>query len=371
MVLVKHRPALTLLFLILLTVVANTSDADEVRQYTFAWPYADESEMAPRGGTTRGPELTLDSNFSQQWQALTEPGIPLLERDRRAILAMQGGYRASFDFIETHGFTPDYEPPQPYQSWGTEYVYVIADEPRYISLQHILVMVVAMPDGTSSEPHVVKHWRQDWRHEDRDLYEYQGHNTWAARKLSRQQVRGTWSQAVFQVDDSPRYESYGKWSHAQGVSSWISAETWRPLPRREFSVRDDYQVLVGTNRHTITPTGWVHEEANKKTISSDVGVATSTLAVEAGLNRYERIIDFDFSPGRDYWLKTQTYWQSVHQAWQDIFARASRLTIEPDAEGQSMISRMFEEALASENKNANIIASEVRETLSTFLREDS
>ena len=26
-----------------------------------------------------------------------------------------------------------------------------------------------------------------------------------------------------------------------------------PLPRREFSVRDDYDLLVGVNRHTITP----------------------------------------------------------------------------------------------------------------------
>jgi hypothetical protein len=73
------------------------------------------------------------------------------------------------------------------------------------------------------------------------------------------------------VDDSPRYAARGRWQHAAGVSTWISDETWRPLPRREFSVRKDYDVLVGTNRHTITPTGWVQEENNVK-LALDVQV---------------------------------------------------------------------------------------------------
>ena len=50
--------------------------------------------------------------------------------------------------------------------------------------------------------------------------------------------------------------------HGGGVSTWISDETWRPLPRREFSVRKDYDVLVGTNRHTITAQGWVQENGD-------------------------------------------------------------------------------------------------------------
>ena len=40
----------------------------------------------------------------------------------------------------------------------------------------------------------------------------------------------------------------------------------RPLPRRESSVRDDYDVLIGHNRHTIVPSGWVHEEENYKVV---------------------------------------------------------------------------------------------------------
>ena len=69
---------------------------------------------------------------------------------------------------------------------------------------------------------------------------------------------------MYQVDESPRYAGLGSWEHTASFSSWRSAHTWRPLPRREWSVRDDYQVLVGTNRHTIIPTGWVQEENNLK-----------------------------------------------------------------------------------------------------------
>ncbi len=79
--------------------------------------------MAPRGGTTEGPPVTLDPEVSAEWLAVREPGLSAQERDRRAILAMAGAYRTSFDFIETVGFVEGYTPPRPYQSWGTEYVY--------------------------------------------------------------------------------------------------------------------------------------------------------------------------------------------------------------------------------------------------------
>src|SRR5690606_37215540 len=109
-------------------------------------------EMQPRGGTTQGADVTLAPSPSAAWQALQEDGLSAKERDRRAILAMTGPYRTSFDFIETIGFTPSYEPPPPYQSWATEYVYVIADEPEFISLQHILVMQFEQQDEGPEGP---------------------------------------------------------------------------------------------------------------------------------------------------------------------------------------------------------------------------
>lgn len=36
-------------------------DADERRQFTFAWPFTAADEMRPRGGTSRGPAVELSA----------------------------------------------------------------------------------------------------------------------------------------------------------------------------------------------------------------------------------------------------------------------------------------------------------------------
>jgi hypothetical protein len=348
-------------------------DSLSPRQYTYAWPFTDADDMRPRGGTTKGPDVTLDKEPGEAWNGLQEPGISTVERDRRAILAMAGPYRTTFDFVETVGFVPGHAPTRPYQSWGTEYVYVVTDEPEFISLQHVIVMFFESPDGSVSEPSVVKHWRQDWRYEDRDLHVYAGHNTWERKRLSRREAEGSWSQAVFQVDDSPRYEAVGRWRHDGNYSSWQSDNTWRPLPRREFSVRDDYHVLSGTNRHTITPTGWVQEEDNLKLVLDEDGrpaEETAYLAREAGLNRYERIIGHDFSAGDEYWRRTAPFWADVRAAWDEVFERRDRFTVKAKVDGERLFERMFEYAgkLEDENYDSRSGRAFIDETLELFVK---
>lgn len=312
------------LLLAVLAAAAAAASA-ETRQFTFSWPFEPDSAMQPRGGTTRGTPVTLADAPTPEWQALRAPGLSKFERDRSAILAMAGGYRTSFDFIETVGFTPDYSPPRPYQSWDTEYVYVIEDSGELIRLQHILVMFVQDREGNVQGPFVQKHWRQDWRYEDTDLHVYVGHDRWQRRTLEPEAVEGRWTQAVFQVDDSPRYEAVGEWVHGDNYSAWTSEHTWRPLPRRETSVRDDYHVLAGTNRHTITPSGWVQEEDALKQVLGTGG--NTYLARELGLNRYERIVDFDFSAGARYWERTAPFWQDVRNEWERIYATRDEFSL--------------------------------------------
>ncbi len=74
---------------------------------------------------------------------------------------MAGSYRVSFDFIETTGLGENYQPPRPYFSWATERVSVLANEPKFISLQHTLVMEFVGKDGKVQGPFTMKHWRQD------------------------------------------------------------------------------------------------------------------------------------------------------------------------------------------------------------------
>jgi hypothetical protein len=315
-------------------------------QFTFAWPLG-EGALKPRGATTRGTPVTLDTAPAEAWRRLREPGLAERERDRRAILAMAGPYRVTFDFLETVRFDLALKPDAPYQSWGTEYVFVSEDRPDFIALQHILVMRVQLEGGKVSEPIVVRHWRQEWRYQPESLLVYEGANTWTRRPVPADARRGAWSQSVLQVDDSPRYAARGRWQHGDSFSTWISDETWRPLPRREFSVRKDYQVLVGTNRHTITQNGWVQEENNLKLAIDGPGkprAALPYLAREYGFARYERIRDYDFGPGQQYFARTEPFWAEVRAAWRELERRDGRFTLRAPVDEGQLFQKFFDYA---------------------------
>jgi hypothetical protein len=314
-------------------------------RYTFSWPL-DGDSLKPRGGSTKGAPIKLDQSESNEWKALQEKGISDLERDRRAILAMAGTYRVTFDFLEVVSYVPQEKPLAPYQSWGTEKVYVDIDEGKFISLVHVLEMRVVQKDGSISEPMVTKHWRQDWRHEPTEFAEYRGRDQWQVRKLGAA-GKGAWSQVVYQVDESPRYASIGKWEHSPSFSTWISADTWRPLPRREWSVRNDYQVLVGTNRHTIGPTGWIQEENNLKAVVTDArGLDASKpfLGREYGVARYERIRDADFAQADQYYERTKDFWRDVRGAWADAFKLNGQVTLRGPVDKLGLFMPLFERA---------------------------
>src|SRR5690606_39448320 len=71
----------------------------------------------------------------------------------------------SSDVCSSDLFDPALKPDAPYQSWGTEYVFVSEDRGDFIALQHVLVMRMQDRDGRISEPLVTRHWRQEWRYE--------------------------------------------------------------------------------------------------------------------------------------------------------------------------------------------------------------
>lgn len=344
-------------------------------RYTFSWSLEKTcgKDFAPRGGTSTGAPLTLDPDPHPGWLALREPGLSKHERDRRAILAMAGPYRTSFEFLETVGYTPDFERARPYQSWGTEYIYVVEERDDFIQLQHIMVMFVATDGGEIMGPIVQKHWRQDWHYEKPELLVYAGNEVWEHAKVDPADAEGSWAQAVYQVDDSPRYEAHGRWEHYPDFSTWISDTTWRPLPRRESTVRDDYDVLEGTNRHTIVYNGWVHEEENYKVVLDANGERSAErpyLAKELGVNRYERIKDFDWSAGDAYWTQTAPFWADVRQVWQEYFDAQPSLNIVEEANGVPLFAALFEQAetLTAEGAYDSAAAREaVREILDGYI----
>ncbi|NNC88041.1 MAG: hypothetical protein HKN82_06215 [Akkermansiaceae bacterium] len=344
--------------------------AGAVRSMTFGWPFLDPEKMKVRGGTTAGAEVTLATEPAEAWTRLQETDLSPMEKDRRAILAMAGSYRVSFQFIETMGFTEGYHPSRPYFSWGTEEVRVLEDKERFISLQHTLVMYFKDKDGNESEPMVMKHWRQDWRYEDADLHTYRGNNRWRRAMLPRRTVEGRWTQTVYQVDDSPRYEALGTWKHTHGMSTWASVLSWRPLPRREFSVRDDYNVLECAHTITITPDGWVHTQNNRK-LSVHAGMETSCLAREFGINRYERITAPDLTaPADEYYASTGAYWGHVRETWANIYRKYEQFQLRSSYDDRKLYEHHFGYAaeLMQGGKKPKIPPRKhARETINAFL----
>lgn len=337
--------------------------------YVFGWGELPMSVARPRGGTTRGTPVTL------------APGRPLplpeiaaaadaFTRDRAAIRALAGDYRVSFHFMESLGLAADYKPVRPYHSWATEHVRIIEDTGRFISLQHTLVMFFRNPDGTNSEPMLTKHWRQDWTYEDTDLHTFRGASTWARRRPAAGEASGAWSQAVFQVDDSPRYEALGRWEHRGNASVWTSERAWRPLPRREHTVRTDYDVMEGVHRIILTSTGWLHEQNNWKRVAGEGSAGARFVAAEIGLDRYERMTAPGLEVADEYWRKTSGYWAAVRRAWADTFARHERFTLRRDVGGRQLFELHFDfaEKLASgEPASAAAAEQHARATIDSFL----
>jgi hypothetical protein len=323
-------------------------------RYTFSWPL-DGAGVKPRGGTTKGAAVTLDRTPSPAWKALQEKELGSYEQDRRAILAMAGTYRVTFDFLEVAAFPAQDKPNAPYQSWGTEKIYVDDDDGKSISLVHILEMRVIQQDGAISEPMVTKHWRQDWRYEPTHVVEYKGRERWQRRKLDTAEAKCAWLQTVYQVDESPRYASIGRWQHSPSFSTWLSGETWRPLPRREWSVREDYQVLVGTNRHTIDAYGWMQEENNLKTVLTDtreIDAARPHVAREYGVARYERTRDADFAAADHYYSRTKEFWDQVRDRWNDVFVRRGSVTLRGPVDKLGLFQALFAHADLIEKQGA-------------------
>jgi len=355
---------------------ANTAfgeDEGGTDPYVFSWPFV-EGDMTPRGGTTEGPPVEAVTETTEAFERLTADGLTKFERDRRAILAMAGTYRVGFDFLELVGFAPGFEPAEPYQSWGTEHVYVVEDAGESISLQHVLIMTIVTDEGETMGPFVTKHWRQDWTWEDGQAHTYRGFGTWARSTRTAEGRDGRWSQSVWQVDDSPRYAAWGEWRHTPERSWWTSGETWRPLPRREFSVRDDYDVLIGTNTHIVLPTGWVQEEHNVKTVLAGPGEVESRLAREIGIARYERIRDFDTGPGDEYWADTSAFWSQVRAYWEQAMADDDRIRLKPEVDGRNLFEPLFGRAQAiadGEEFSAEDNRAFVADTIDTYRAKPS
>jgi hypothetical protein len=251
------------------------------------------------------------------------------ELDKSIIKNMCGIYKVSFDFAETFSADTGYKFYPRYKEWGIEYVFLAEETSDKISLQHLLIV---------NDSIIIKHWRQDWVYENTNVYKFYKDNEWIKETLTTEQAKGTWTQKVFQVDDSPRYESYGTWVHVDGKHFWEGVND-APLPRREFSNRDDYNVMRRHSRMEVFNDGsWALIQDNDKVIRKN-GV-DKVLVSERGLEKFTKG-SYDASPALKYWERQKHYWADVRKAWDDLYYTQPNLKLADRVDEMKLYSHLF------------------------------
>ena len=253
--------------------------------------------------------------------------------DIKSIKAMCGCYEVAFNFAETFQYSKDekYAPSKTKYEQGLEWVELVEDQPNKIVMQHLLIVGDTM---------IVKHWRQDWEYENTKFYQFFKDKTWKFKTLPKSAVKGQWTQRVYQVDDSPRYEGTATWVHVDGRNYWTNT-TDAPLPRREHTMRNDYNVLKRTNTQEITKEGWIHNQDNEKLVRDDSGKDV-LLAKEKGFDVYTKVADVKCKAGQDYWKKYAALWKNVRAKWQAIYDADKDLNLADKVEGKTIYSFLFD-----------------------------
>ena len=268
------------------------------------------------------------------------------KQDIEAIKEMCGCFEIDFKFSETFQYSNDsnYSKSKNYNAKALEYAKLIKDEKGHISIQHLLVM----------GDYVIKHWRQDWIYQNKDLLKYDGNNNWKYISKNKKDVKGQWTQKVFQVDDSPRYEGSATWVHADGRSYWENS-SYAPLPRREYTKRDDYNIMIRGNRHEITKYGWVHDQDNFKVVKDSESNSEVIIASEKGLNTYTRVDESKCKEAINWWDENNEKWSLVLEKWNSIYSKKDDISLRRSVENKPLFSFLFDENVVKRDEIGLII----------------
>ena len=250
------------------------------------------------------------------------------KEDVKAILSMCGCYKVTFDFAETFASDTSYKFHENYSAGALEWVFPVSQEDDKIVIQHLLVIEDTM---------IIKHWRHDWLYENTEFYVYNVRDSWNYKEMDASQVKGQWTQKVFQVDDSPRYEGSASWVHIDGRHFWESTAD-APLPRRDKTKRKDYNVMVRRNRHELTENGWVHEQDNLKIKRNEAG--DNLIAQEKGWNEYIKTNENKCQVAKNWWEKNQAYWADVRSVWDEVFASQKTLKLKVKSGDKILMMRL-------------------------------
>ena len=242
--------------------------------------------------------------------------------EQQAIKNLCGCFEVDFKYAETFAADTAYKFHPRYQASGLEWVVAVESAPGKFVLQHLLLV---------DDNVIIKHWREDWQFEKSDWLVFNHDATWKQVTGDKEKIKGQWTQTVWEVDDAPRYQGSGNWIASNGKYYWENTVD-APLPRREYTKRNDYNVMQRTNRIIVTDSGWVHEQDNKKLVRKN-GTADTYLSEEKGYNIYKKTDDSKCKQASAYWQQHQQFWVTVRQAWQDVLKDKTAVHLIPKADG--------------------------------------
>lgn len=274
-----------------------------------------------------------------------------LKADKDAILSMCGCYKVEFRYAEVYSPDTGYKFHEREYTWAYEWVNAVENSDKKIALQHMLVV----------DTGVVKHWRQDWLFENTAAHLFDKGYKWNFKQWNAKDVKGQWTQRVYQVDDSPRYTGTGTWIHADGRHFWESNAD-SPLPRRELtSKRTDYNVMVRNNRQEITSYGWMHRQDNQKVLRENG--SDKLIAVETGYNSYTKVPEKECELAKKSWEQNGPFWTMLRKTWEKKEAAGTDITVKMMVDGQMM----FEKIFALSEKSSSLKPAEIQKEIDTIL----
>jgi hypothetical protein len=257
-----------------------------------------------------------------------------------------GCFSVNFKYAETFSPDPNYKYHDREDMNAVELALPIEKTDKKVVIQHLLVINDTM---------IIKHWREEWVYESPVLYEYSEKRAWNKKMLATADVKNKWTQTVWEVSDEPRYQGVSAWIENDGKTYWESTAD-APLPRREYSVRNDYNIMRRHNRIIITADGYMHEQDNDKIQRDDDGKA-KLIAQEKGYNSYFRMDDSECKTAKEWWKKNEPFWKVVRTQWQRVIEDHPTISLKWKVEDKLMNEHFFD--LWKEWKSNKVKSSEL------------
>ncbi len=277
------------------------------------------------------------------------------QKEVAAIKDLCGCYEVKFMYAEIFPTDTSSKFSKPYKASGLEWVVPEEFTDKKMVLQHLLVI---------SDSMIIKHWREDWEFEKKDWWAFDKNATWN-HVNGNKDVKGEWTQTVWEVDDAPRYQGSSKWISNNGQYYWENT-TDAPLPRREYTKRKDYNVLKRTNKIIITDTGWVHEQDNSK-IVRETGGKDRVIALEKGYNIYRKTDDLKCKAAQEWWVSHKAFWTTIRDTWATLMKDKKTVHVLPFV-GTELLNEKLDQ-LESEKLDTAALKVKARQLLQQFITD--